>query len=147
MPLWSPHYDHLFFGWWSLHLPLCQNGKLPAIILKLPSHHHHHNPLQETNIIINQQMIMYVLWSLFAAKVHDRICCALLLTWMGFCCWSPLAMTMEWDPIIICTSSHSVQVIPLVCVRYLLLYEAHRDDSSRFIILLLSIATVISKVI
>lgn len=41
--------------------PLCQNGKLPAIILKLPSHHHHHNPLQETNIIINQQMIMYVL--------------------------------------------------------------------------------------
>lgn len=35
----------------------------------------------------------------------------------------------------------------LVCVRYLLLSEAQRDDSSRFIILLLSIATVISKVI
>lgn len=60
----------------------------------------------------------------------DRICPA----WMGFCCWSPLAMTMEWDPIIICTSSHSVQVIPLVCVRYLLLSEAqtlHRETILR----------------
>lgn len=41
--------------------PLCPNGKLPAIILKLPAHHHHQHPRQETNITINPQMIMYVL--------------------------------------------------------------------------------------